>query len=42
MIVHLLRELPCELDGLHVRAKGASEDTLEEGFDLSLECAENH
>ena len=30
VVVHLLRELPRELDGLHVRAERAAEDALEE------------
>jgi hypothetical protein len=42
VIVHLLRELAGELDGLDVRAKRAAEDPLEQGLDLSLDCAQNH
>ena len=42
MVVHLLCELPRELDGLHVGAKRPTEDALEEGFDLLLDSAENH
>ena len=37
VLVHLLRKLPRELDRLHVRPEGATEDTLEQGFDLSFD-----
>src|SRR5207302_10004351 len=42
MVVHLLRELPRQLDGLHVRAEGAPEDAFEECLDLLLDCPEDH
>ena len=42
VVVHLLRELPRELDWLHVGAKCSPEDALEEGLDLPLDRAENH
>ena len=41
MLVHLLRELPGELDRLHVRPEGTPEDPLEEALDLALDCAKD-
>jgi len=41
VVLHLLDELPSELDRLHVRAKGAAEDTLEEAFDLVLDVPQD-
>jgi hypothetical protein len=41
VLVHLLRELPGELDGLDVCAKGAPEDPFEEALDLALDCAKD-
>jgi hypothetical protein len=41
VLVHLLRQLARELDGLHVRAEGAAEHPLEEAFDLLLDAAED-
>ena len=41
MLVHLLRELAGELDGLDVRPEGAAEDPLEEAFDLLLDGSED-
>ena len=37
MVVHLLCELPRQLDRLDVRSKRAAEDTLEEGLDLPFD-----
>ena len=37
MVVHLLRKLPGQLHRLHIRPEGATEDTLEKGFDLSFD-----
>ena len=42
MLVHLLRELARELDGLDVRPEGAAEDTLEEGLDLLFDRPQHH
>ena len=41
VLVHLLRELAGELDGLHVRSEGAAEDALEEALDLALDGAQD-
>src|SRR5439155_9337487 len=41
VVVHLLDELPCELDRLHVRPKGTAEDALEERLQLRLDGAEH-
>ncbi len=41
VLVHLLRELARELDGLDVRPEGAPEDPLEEALDLALDCAKD-
>ena len=41
VVVHLLDELARELDRLHVRAEGTSEDALEEGLDLVLDVPED-
>jgi hypothetical protein len=41
VLVHLLDELARELDGLHVRAERAPEHTLEEGFELRFDAAED-
>src|SRR4029077_9176046 len=40
-VVHLLRKLACELDGLDVRAERASEDALEKGLDFVLDLAQH-
>ena len=42
VVVHLLRELARELDGLDVRLEGTAEHALDERFDLVLDSAENH
>jgi hypothetical protein len=39
MVVHLLGELPRELDRLDIRPERTAEDTLEESLDLSFDCA---
>ena len=41
MVVHLLDELACDLDGLDVRAEGAAEHPLEEGLDPVLDAAKH-
>ena len=41
VLVHLLRELPRELDGLHVGAEGAAEQPFEEALDPALDCAKD-
>ena len=41
MILHLLDELARQLDRLHVRPKGAAEDTLEEAFDFVLDVPQD-
>ena len=41
VIVHLLRELACKLDGLDMRSESASEDALEQRLDLLLDIPEN-
>jgi hypothetical protein len=41
VVLHLLDELPRQLDRLHVRAEGASEDAFEEAFDPVLDVPEN-
>jgi len=42
MVVHLLGQLPGQLDRLHIRAKSPAENPLEKGLDLVFECAEDH
>src|SRR5204863_392396 len=42
MVLHLLCQLPRQLDRLDVRSERTAEDALEEGLDLSLDCAQNH
>ena len=41
VVLHLLGQLARQLDRLHVRAKGAAEDTFEQAFDLVLDVAED-
>ena len=41
MLVHLLRELARELDGLHVRPERTPEHPFEEALDLALDCAKD-
>ena len=41
VVVHLLDELPGELDGLHVRAKRTAEDALKERLEFRFDGAEN-
>ena len=41
VLVHLLRELPRQLNRLDVRPEGTAEHPLEEAFDLLLDAAEN-
>ena len=40
-VVHLLRQLPCQLDRLHVRAEGAAEDALDERLDPVLDAPQD-
>src|SRR5260370_11183799 len=42
MIVHLLRELPRQLDGLHIRAEGTPEHAFEKRLDLLFDRPEDH
>jgi hypothetical protein len=42
VVVHLLRELPRQLDGLDIRAKCPPENALEEGLDFLFESAKDH
>jgi hypothetical protein len=37
VVVHLLRELSCELDRLDVSSESTAEDALEQAFDLRFE-----
>jgi hypothetical protein len=41
VVVHLLHELPRQLDRLDVRAEGATEHAFEEAFDLRFEGAQD-
>ena len=41
MVLHLLDELPSQLDGLDVRAERAPEDPFEETFDLVLDAPQD-
>jgi len=41
VLVHLLRELPCKLHGLHVRPERTPEHPFEEALDLALDCAKD-
>jgi hypothetical protein len=41
VVVHLLRQLARELDGLDMRAKRASEDALDEGLDPVFDAAKD-
>src|SRR5207237_831986 len=41
-LVHLLRELACELDRLDVRAEGAAEDAFEDTLQPLLDSAQHH
>ena len=41
VVVHLLDELPRQLDRLHVRPEGTTEHALDECFDLLFDRAEN-
>src|SRR5260370_30108170 len=42
MIVHLLRELPRQLDGLHIRAEGTPEHAFEKRLNLLFDRPEDH
>jgi hypothetical protein len=41
VVVHLLRELPRQLDGLDVRSERAAEDAFDERLDLLFDAAED-
>src|SRR5205085_2101825 len=41
VVLHLLRELARDLDGLHARLEGAAEGALEESLELRFQVAED-